>query len=353
VAPTGSADTTQRLQRAPVDAAHRGQRREVQRGAARQQDGQREVALPPEDRGHDRRGRHGPPEQRQVRRHAEVPANQQPAARDEERLASERDRRGGVGAIRGHQREVEREVDGKRGDAEPQHAHLAARGDERVAEQSADPRGDRRAQQQPQGRSRRFEVVPRDEPRQLGGEHQTAGRDRDADRHEHVGGRVDDPRRGAAPLDDEPREQREDRGHDDGGEQGEQLVDPVGERVEPDFLKGPEEREDEGVGAEVDLVDRERDADRNAGDDELAPHLPIGARPDGGHPAHEADRHGQRNRGADGGGRHDREEAEVGGDHHDQCDEGRETPGHVGRRRPPHLQARLEHRGDRRAREAQ
>ena len=255
--------------------------------------------------------------------------------------------RRGHDALRRHEPHVQRHVERQADDVEPQRVALAVLGDQRVAEQPVDVRQRPRGQQQAQRGGGVVEpraARERHDPRR---QHHPAGRQRQPHRPEHVAGRLQQLLRALVLVDHVAREQREDRGHDDGREQRHQLVDPPGQRVEADLAVAARERDDHRVGAEVDLVERQRQPERQRRHQQRPPHLRLGDEANRRHVAHEVRRQRERDRRADGRARDDRVEAQVGHDHDNRGQQRRRPSHHVADHGTLHPQPRLEHERDR------
>ena len=238
------------------------------------------------------------------------------------------------------------DVQGQGEHVEPEGGELAVARDQGVAVEAVDEPDRGGGEQDPQRRRGAREVVAAERAGELGRHQRAAHGDARADVDHHVAGRAQRDRHARVGARDVAREQREHR-HEEGGGQGRgELADPPRQRVQAELLERARERDDQRVGAEVRLVERERGAERERGDDEPAHRRPVGARAGREQRPHQQRGQRQRHRGAHAHGAHDGVEAEV-ERHHDH--HGGERGGaarDVGDRDPARAQVGLQDRDE-------
>ena len=238
------------------------------------------------------------------------------------------------------------DVQGQREHVEPERRELAVARDQGVAVEAVDEPDRGGDEQDPQRRRGAREVVAAERAGELGRHQRAAHRDARADVDHHVAGRAQRGRHARVGARDVAREQREHR-HEEGGGQGRgELADPPRQRVQAELLERARERDDQRVGAEVGLVERERGAERERGDDEPAHRRPVGARAGGEQRPHQQRGQRQRHRGAHARGGHDGVEAEVERHHDDHGGERGGAAGDVGDRDPARAQVGLQDRDE-------
>ena len=262
----------------------------------------------------------------------------------DQHLRGHRDDRGDHDPVARDQQEVEPDVERERGHVEPERAGLAVLRDQRQPEDPVDPGQRAGHEQDAQRLGGAREVLPTRQLHDLGRQDEPSGDQRYAQHHEQVGGHLDHPQRPWLVLLHRLRQHRERCVDEHVAHHQGQLKDPVGERVEADLAVGLVERDDQGVRAEVERVDRERQAQRQRRHQQRPPHGQVGAKADRGEAARVEPGDDQRGERTASGREHHGVEAEVEPDHEQGEQQGRGAADDVAHHRPAHLKPRLQDR---------